>query len=133
MSEGKNVIGGRKLTKYIDILKHFAFEVIENGQMRLVKFLTTAQMADILTKGLHLPPVFACVDGLLYQQSAQRTLMTFVLQMGWFAKATKSSHVGTYGGGVSRSNWKPRPKLDIGLDPDYPRACNLESGGRSVG
>ena len=42
-----------------------ADEVIKNGQMRLVKVPTSAQMADILTKGLHLPQVLACVNGLL--------------------------------------------------------------------
>ena len=31
-----NVIGGRERAKHIDIRKHFAHEVIQNGQMRLV-------------------------------------------------------------------------------------------------
>ena len=69
---GNNVIGGRERAKHIDIRKHFAHEVIQNGQMRLVKVPTSAQMADILTKGLHLPQVLACVDGLL-QRSTTRT------------------------------------------------------------
>ncbi len=49
---GNNVIGGRERAKHIDIRMHFAHEVIQNGQMLLVKVQT--QMADILTKGLHL-------------------------------------------------------------------------------
>ena len=69
---GNNVISGRERAKHIDIRKHFAHEVIQNGQMRLVKVPTSAQMADILTKGLHLPQVLACVDGLL-QRSTTRT------------------------------------------------------------
>ena len=70
---GNNVIGGRERAKHIDIRKHFAHEVIQNGQMRLVKVLTASQMADILTKGLHLPQVLACVDGLLHQRSTSST------------------------------------------------------------
>ena len=69
---GNNVIGGWERAKHIDIRKHFAHEVIQNGQMRLVKVPTSAQMADLLTKGLHLPQVLACVDGLL-QRSTIRT------------------------------------------------------------
>ena len=41
----------------------FAHEVIQNGEMRLIKVATKLQLADILTKGLHLPQVTACVDG----------------------------------------------------------------------
>ncbi len=52
---GNNVIGGRERAKHIDIRKHFAHEVIQNGQMRLVNVRTASNMADILTKGLHLP------------------------------------------------------------------------------
>ena len=61
---GNNVIGCRERAKHIDIRKHFAHEVIQNGGMRLVKVPTKVQLADILTKGLHLPQVRACVDGL---------------------------------------------------------------------
>ena len=70
---GNNVIGGRERAKHIDIRKHFAHEVIQNGQMRLVKVPTASQMADILTKGLHLPQVLACVDGLLHPRSTSST------------------------------------------------------------
>ena len=70
---GNDVIGGRERAKHTDILKHFAHEVIQNGQMRLVKVPTLAQMADILTKGLHLPQVLACVDGFLHQRSTTST------------------------------------------------------------
>ena len=46
---GNHVIGGRKRAKHIDIRKHFAHEVVQNGQMRLVHAATTSQLADILT------------------------------------------------------------------------------------
>ncbi len=70
---GNNVIGGQERAKHIDIRKHFAHEVIQNGAMRLIKVPTAQQMADILTKGLHLPQVLACVDGLLGTKSAPST------------------------------------------------------------
>jgi len=62
---GNNVIGGRERAKHIDIRKHFAHEVIRNGEMKLIKVSTTSQLADILTKGLHLPQFLACVNGVL--------------------------------------------------------------------
>ena len=34
---GNNVIGGRERAKHIDIRKHFAHEVIQNGEMLLVR------------------------------------------------------------------------------------------------
>ena len=34
---GNNVIGGRERAKHIDIRKHFAHEVIQNGHMRLIR------------------------------------------------------------------------------------------------
>ncbi len=39
--------------------------MIWNGEMKLIKALTTSQLADILTKGLHLPQFLACVIGVL--------------------------------------------------------------------
>ncbi len=62
---GNNVIGGRERAKHIDIRKHFAHEVIQNGEMRLIKVPTSAQLADILTKGLHLPQSTMCVERIL--------------------------------------------------------------------
>ena len=62
---GNNVIGGRERARHIDIRKHIAHEVIQNGEMRLVRVPNALQLADILTKGLHLPQVQTCVDGLL--------------------------------------------------------------------
>jgi hypothetical protein len=64
---GKDVIGGRERAKHIDsdIRKHFAHEVIRNGEMKLIKVSTTSQLAEILTKGLHLPQFLACVNGVL--------------------------------------------------------------------
>ena len=34
---------------------------------------------------------------------------------------------------VSQTHWKPRPELDIDLNPDYPSPGNSEYGGRPVG
>ena len=69
-----NVIGGRERAKHIDIRKHFAHEVIQNGEMRPVKVPTALQLADILlTKGLHLPQVLACVDGPLGRKPVSST------------------------------------------------------------
>ncbi len=62
---GNNVINGRERAKHIDILKHFAHEVIRNGEMKLIKISTTSQLADILTKGLHLSQFLICVNGVL--------------------------------------------------------------------
>ena len=47
------------------LVKHFAHEVIQNGEMRLVRVPTSSQLADILTKGLHYPQWQACVEGIL--------------------------------------------------------------------
>jgi hypothetical protein len=54
---GNSIIGGRERAnlKHIDIRKHFANKVIQNGEMPLVRVLTSSQLADILMKGLHYP------------------------------------------------------------------------------
>ncbi len=44
-----NVIGGRERAMHIEIRKQFAHDVIQNGEMRLVKVPTSSQLADILT------------------------------------------------------------------------------------
>ena len=44
---GNSVIGGRERAKHIDIQKHFAHEVIQNGHMKLIRVSTTSQLADI--------------------------------------------------------------------------------------
>jgi len=62
---GNHVIGGRERAKHIDIRKHFAHEVVQNGQMRLIHVATEAQLADIFTKPLHFPQWKACVEGIL--------------------------------------------------------------------
>ena len=70
---GNNVIAGRERAKHIDIRKHFAHEVMQNGEMRLVKVSMKDQLADILTKGLHLPQVPSCVDGPLGRKPVSST------------------------------------------------------------
>jgi hypothetical protein len=67
---GNNVIGGRERAKHIDIRKHFAHEVIQNGHMRLIRVPTEFQLADILTKSLHFPQWQACVAGILRKKVA---------------------------------------------------------------
>jgi hypothetical protein len=62
---GNNIIGGRERAKHIDIRKHFAHEVIQNGEMLLVQVPTSSQLADILTKGLHYLQWQACVESIL--------------------------------------------------------------------
>jgi hypothetical protein len=83
IERGNNVISGRERTKHMDIWKHFADEVIQHGQMRLVKVPTAQQMADILAKGLHLPQDTACVDGLLGRKSNPSIEGTSVLMRGY--------------------------------------------------
>ncbi len=72
---GNNVIGEIERTKHIDIRKHFAHEVIQNGEKLQDRVPTALQMAEILTKGLHIPHVLACIDGLsgLGQKSTSST------------------------------------------------------------
>ena len=67
---GDHVIGGRERAKHIDIRKHFAHEVVQNGQMLLIHVVTEAQLADILTKPLHLQQWQACVAGILGKKVA---------------------------------------------------------------
>jgi hypothetical protein len=43
---GNNVIGGRERAKHLDIQKHFAHEVIQNGHIRLVRVDTANKLAD---------------------------------------------------------------------------------------
>ncbi len=62
---GNNVIGRRELAKHIDIQKHFAHEVTQNCELCLIKVPTSAQLVDIVTKGLHLLQSTMCVEGIL--------------------------------------------------------------------
>ncbi len=55
----------RERANHIDIREHFPHEVIQNGEMLLIKVPTSAQLAEILTKGLHLPQCTVCVEGIL--------------------------------------------------------------------
>ena len=62
-----NIIGGHERAKHINIRKHFANETIKNGQITLKKIATTAQLADIMTKGVSQPQWTMCIEGLLGQ------------------------------------------------------------------
>ncbi len=81
---GNNVVGGRERAKHIDIRKHFAHEVIQNGNMKLIRVSTTSRLADILINPLHFPQYLACVAGILGQK-VTTTQVTFVLKRGCFA------------------------------------------------
>ena len=50
---GNNVIGGRERAQHIDIRNLSAYDVIQNGHMKLIRVSTTSQLADILTTPLH--------------------------------------------------------------------------------
>ena len=65
---GNHVIGGRERAKHIDIRKHFAHEVIQNQEMRLIKVDTANQLADIFTKPLPYPQFQACIQHILRKQ-----------------------------------------------------------------
>jgi hypothetical protein len=62
---GNNVIGGGVRAKRIDIRKHFAHAVIQNGHMKLIRVATAQQLADILTQPLHFTQWQTCVGGIL--------------------------------------------------------------------
>lgn len=70
---GNHVIGGRERAKHIDIRKHFAHEVIQNREMRLIKIDTTGQLADIFTKALPYPLFSACIQGILQNRDGPKT------------------------------------------------------------
>ncbi len=65
-----NTISGRERAraKRIDIQEHFAHEVIQNGEMRLVRVPKSSQLEDILAKGLHYPQWQACIKGILSEK-----------------------------------------------------------------
>ena len=52
-------------TMHIDIRKHFAHEVIQRQEMRLIKVDTSLQLADIFTKPLPYPQFLECLQGIL--------------------------------------------------------------------
>ena len=58
---GNHVIGGRERAKHIDIRKHFAHEVIQHQEMRLIKIDTSGRLADIFTKALPYPLFSTCM------------------------------------------------------------------------
>ena len=47
---GNNVIGGRERAKHIDIRKHFAHEVIQNGVMQLINLIEYPSSISITYK-----------------------------------------------------------------------------------
>jgi hypothetical protein len=91
---GNNVIGGRERAKQIEIRKHFAHEAIQNGPMRLILVLTSRQLADILTKGVHVPQWQSCVEGTLRSRLVKDSYAASALKRGRATAAFMSSHVG---------------------------------------
>jgi hypothetical protein len=65
---GNSVIGGRERAKQIDIRKHFAHEVIQNGHICLVRVDTAHQLADVFNKSLQPAQFAACMSGILRGQ-----------------------------------------------------------------
>jgi hypothetical protein len=57
--------------------------------MLLIKVPTSAQLADILTKGLHLPQSTMCVDGILGRRRTSTLKGTSVLKRGKVVKAIR--------------------------------------------
>ena len=114
---GNHVIGGRERAKHIDIRKHFAHEVIQNGHMKLIRVATANQLADILTKPLHFPQWQACVAGILGKRIVTTTYGTFVLKRGCYLQGyqVESRRPLT---GVCRRIGSQGPELDINLNPD---------------
>jgi hypothetical protein len=49
---GNHVISGRERANRINIRKHFAHEVMQDGAMKLIKVDTADQLADVFTKPL---------------------------------------------------------------------------------
>ncbi len=90
---GNNVISGRERVKHIDIRKHFAHEVIRNGEMKLIKVSTTSQRADILTKGLHLPQFLASTASSEWTRTSSRN-GPLSSRGGGSLRLPESSHVG---------------------------------------
>ncbi len=62
---GNHIICGRERAKHIDIRKHFAYEVIQNSHMRLIRVPTDEQLPDIFTKALPCPQFARCLMGLM--------------------------------------------------------------------
>jgi hypothetical protein len=60
-----HIIGGHERAKHIDIRKHFAHEVIQNRNTRLIRVPTDKQLADIFTKALPFPQFERCLMGLM--------------------------------------------------------------------
>ena len=113
-------------------MKHLAHEVIQNGEMRAVKVSTKDQLADILTKGLHLPQVQACVDGLLAGGQYQ-ALKGPLSSRGGGTIGLSSRVTSALKGGVSQTHCRPRPELDIDLIPAHLSPGDSEDGARPVG
>ena len=131
---GNNVIGGRERAKHIDIRKHFAHEVIQNGEMLLVRVPTASQLADIFTKGLHYPQWQACVEGIL-GKTFKPSEGTSVLKRGWIAESSgdrQGSQVESrrpLRGVLRHDLGMPRPELDIDFNPAQARLMTRMGSG----
>ena len=73
-----HVLGGRERAKHIDISKHFAHEVIQNGHIWLYQISTEHQLADLLTKPLQLGPFERCLYSLLGEDPPRRDDRNFL-------------------------------------------------------
>ncbi len=75
------------LAKHIDIRKHFAHEVIQNGKMLLVRVPTASQLVDIFAKGLHYQQWQARVESIL-GKTFKPSLGTSDLKRGLIAESS---------------------------------------------
>ncbi len=94
--------------KHIDIRKHFAHEVIQNGHMKLISVATSQQLADIFFDQAAALPAMAGVHcGNLGQDDRYYHLRDLCPQEGVLSprtKVIKLSHVGPLEGCVT--DWR---------------------------
>ena len=85
--------------------------------MKLIKVSTTSQLADILTKGLHLPQFLACVNGVLGVDKDKGPLSS---RGGGSLRLPEVESRRPLRGVFRRLKGKPRPELDIDLYHGHP-------------
>ena len=106
------------LSKRMDTRKHFAHQVIRNGETKLIHAPTASQLAAILTKPRHFPQWQACAAGILNNKVAT-TEGASVRQRGGYRQGCRVESRRPVRG-VCRRLGEPRPEQDIDLIPDDP-------------
>ncbi len=95
--------------------------------MRLVKVPTSAQLAVILTKGLHLPQSTMCVEGILGRRRNSTLKGTSILKRGKVVKAIRVKSASERG--VSQT-WGSKARARHRLESDS--SGRPAAGGESV-